>query len=143
MRGSRQLQFNPSNGTRTSKNLPETLEVRCPSPDHSPCFFRQIQGNLLTHSCFCLVGCRRLYQITSLKPWQVLLQSLQAHSSIDYPIDFCTSMPHCQSFAHSFLFSSHLANGLASCSSSRICTPPLHAVGLVILCKILHYRQRP
>ena len=41
-----------------------------------------------------------------------------------------------------FLFASQRSIGLASSSSfsSRICTPPLHAVGLVILCKNQHYR---
>ena len=41
---------------------------------------------------------------------------------------------NCQCFAHSFLFSSHLASGSASSSSFKICTPPLHAFGFVILC---------
>ena len=45
---------------------------------------------------------------------------------------FCFYVPQCQCLAHSFLFSSHLANGFASSSSSfTICTPPLHAFGLL------------
>ena len=42
-------------------------------------------------------------------------------------------MPHFQCFAHSFIFSSHLATGLASSPSflSFCCTPPLYAVGFV------------
>ena len=37
-----------------------------------------------------------------------------------------TSVPHCQCFAHSFLFSWHLASGIASSSSFfKICSPPL------------------
>ena len=49
---------------------------------------------------------------------------------------FCTSSSHCQCFAHSFLFASPRSHNLASFSSVfRICAPPLHAVGFVILCK--------
>ena len=44
------------------------------------------------------------------------------------------SSTHCQCFAHSFFFASQRSNNLASSSSSnRICTPPLHIVGFVIL----------
>ena len=47
---------------------------------------------------------------------------------------FCTLSSHCQCFAHSFLFASQRSNNLAPSSSFfKICTPPLHVVGFVIL----------
>ena len=49
---------------------------------------------------------------------------------------FCAFSSHCQCLAHSFFFVSQRSIGLTSSSSFfRICTPHLHAVGLVILCK--------
>ena len=62
-----------------------------------------------------------------------LLQSfLATHSSTA-----CASESHCQCFAHSFLFSSHLLIGVESSSnSSSTCkTVSLHAAGFVILRK--------
>ena len=101
-----------------------------------PRLFRQFQRNfrmktITAHSCLCLAGLARFCKITFLKSWQVLLQLLQLLMFQGSFSGFCTSVPHCQCLAHSFLFSSHLAHGFASASSSfaRICAPPLHAVG--------------
>ena len=63
-----------------------------------------------------------------------LLNSSFLHSLSSTP---CTWESHCQCFAHSFHFSSHLLMGLASCSNSSTCAPPLHAAAVVSLCKII------
>ena len=81
--------------------------------------FRQVQWNfgmktITANSCFFVVCFCRLCKISFLESWQVLLQSLQLlfFRSLFYRL--CTPTSHCQCFAHSFFFSSHLAIGLAS-----------------------------
>ena len=82
------------------------------------------RNNFLTPtslSCLCFVQSRYLFQITLLQPWQRFLLFLQFFVfSTVYPPNF--EHPH------------HTASAL-SIPFSRICAPPLHAVGSVILCK--------
>ena len=79
----------------------------------------------------------RFCKIAFSEPWHVLLQLLQfliLPWLILSILHFRATLPTlCPLF---LLFSSHLAIDLASSSSVlEICTPPLHAVGLVSLCK--------
>ena len=47
------------------------------------------------------------FQFTPFQPWQRLLQFSQFLIFQCFSSTFCTSSPHCQCFAHSFIFASH------------------------------------
>ena len=100
-------------------------------------FFRQVQENFrhLT-SVFSLYHLETFCNLPSFSLGSAFSNFFNSSLFQGLSSMFFTHYSHCQCFAHSFLFASQRSNSLA-CSSSlfKICAPPLHAVGFVILCR--------
>ena len=91
---------------------------------------------IASHSCLCLVRSRYfsnspLFCLGKASSYFFNSSFFQGLSSM-----FCTLSSHCQCCAHPFLFVPQRSNSLASSSPFfKIRAPPLHAVGIEILCK--------
>ena len=82
-----------------------------------------------SHSCFCLVQSRHLPIHSPLGLGTASFNFLSSSCVQGFSSKFCTLSSHSQCFAHSSLFALPRSECLAS-SFSKICAPPLGAVGL-------------